>query len=45
MAHTSTNKKKLVARVRRIAGQIGAGLDIGHPYRDYAVTGRITRQA
>lgn len=24
MAHTSTNKKKLVARVRRIAGQIGA---------------------
>ena len=25
--------------------EIGAGLDIGHPYRDYAVTGRITRQA
>lgn len=24
MAHTSTNKKKLVARVRRIAGQIAA---------------------
>lgn len=24
MAHTSTNKTKLVARVRRIAGQIGA---------------------
>ena len=24
MAHTSTNKKKLVARVRRIAGQVGA---------------------
>ncbi|CAM3060510.1 metal/formaldehyde-sensitive transcriptional repressor [Brevundimonas diminuta] len=24
MAHTSTNKKKLVARVRRIAGQLGA---------------------
>ena len=24
MAHTSTNKKKLLARVRRIAGQLGA---------------------
>lgn len=24
MAHTSTDKKKLVARVRRIAGQLGA---------------------
>ena len=24
MAHTVTNKKKLVARVRRIAGQLGA---------------------
>ena len=24
MAHTSTNKKQLVARVRRIAGQLGA---------------------
>ena len=24
MAHTSPNKKKLVARVRRIAGQLGA---------------------
>ena len=24
MAHTSTNKKKLVARVRRISGQLGA---------------------
>ena len=24
MAHTSTNKKKLVTRVRRIAGQLGA---------------------
>ena len=40
-----TPRDELPAAMERIAGQIGAGLDIGHPYRDYALTGRITRQA
>ena len=39
-----TPRDELPAAMERIAGQIGAGLDIVHPYRDYAVTGRITRQ-
>ena len=40
-----TPRADLPQALERIAGQIGAGLDIGHPYRDYAVTGRITRPA
>lgn len=40
-----TPRAELPQAMERVAGQIGAGLDIGHPYRDYAVTARITRPA
>ncbi|MCA8879239.1 MAG: methyltransferase domain-containing protein [Rhodobacteraceae bacterium] len=38
-------RAELPEALARVAQDIGAGLDIGHPYRDYAVTGRITRPA
>lgn len=40
-----TPRAELPQALARIAGDLGAGLDIAHPYRDYAVTGRITRPA
>lgn len=38
-----TPRAELPQALERIAKDIGAGLDIAHPYRDYAVTGRIIR--